>query len=64
MIKTSRRDPYEELANAIILKAVKDYRSSSRRRAKGRKSSSAQYMQEECLRFFRGEWFTVLTDIN
>lgn len=39
---------YENLANAIILQAVKDYKSNSK----------------ECERFFRSEWFKVLTNVD
>ena len=46
-------NPYEELANAIVLQAVKDYRLHD---------------DEEELasieRFFRSGWFSTLTNIN
>ena len=46
-------NPYEELANAIVLQAVKDYRL---------------HHDEQALasieRFFRSGWFGVLTNIN
>ena len=45
--------PYENLANAIILKAVKDYRQSKCERT-----------MEEIERLFRSGWFRVLTNIN
>ena len=45
--------PYENLANAIILKAVKDYRQSTCERT-----------MEEIERFFRSGWFRVLTNID
>lgn len=45
--------PYENLANAIILKAVKDYRRASSKRT-----------MEEIERFFRSGWFQVLTKID
>lgn len=46
-------DPYEELANAIILRAVKDYRAA--------KHSSTKRSIE---RFFRSGWFRELTSIE
>lgn len=64
MSKNSIRDPYEELANGIILQAVKDYRDSSKKLARGRKNAEAQRMHDECLRFFRSGWFSALTDID
>ena len=46
-------EPYENLANAIVLQAVKDYRL---------------YDDEQELtrieRFFRSDWFSVLTNVN
>lgn len=44
---------YEDLANAIILQAVKDYRRTNNKRA-----------LEELERFFLSDWFSVLTSID
>lgn len=49
-------DGYKELANAIILQAVKDYRKALKHDERGRK--------REIERFFRSEYFTVLTNIS
>ena len=57
-------DPYEELANAIILQAVKDYRDANKKLKKGRKNTEAERMKNECLRFFRCGWFSQLTDVD
>ena len=46
-------NPYEELANAIVLQAVKDYRLHDDEQA----LASIE-------RFFRSGWFGVLTSIN
>ena len=43
-------DPYENLANAIVLNAVEEYR----------KSNSPQLLQD-LERFFRSDWFQILT---
>jgi len=45
--------PYEELANAIVLQAVKDYRLHD---------DEPELASIE--RFFRSGWFGVLTNIN
>ncbi len=50
-------DPWEELANAIILQAVKDYRKALREIASERTVT-------ECEKFFRSQWFRVLTAID
>ncbi len=57
-------DPYEELANAIVLQAVKDYRDAVKKLSRGRKNTEAERMKNECLRFFRSGWFTKLTDVD
>ena len=46
-------NPYENLANAIVLQAVKDYRLTD---------DEAELAEIE--RFFRSDWFGVLTDVN
>lgn len=46
-------NPYEELANAIILQAVKDYRLSDDERE-----------LKEIERFFRSGWFGVLSKVD
>lgn len=50
---TDCNKPYEELANAIIIQAAKDYCSA---RGKGERS--------RIMRFFKSEWFVVLTDVD
>ena len=52
----------EDLSNAIILQAVKDYRSAlAGGSVNGRDSKS---VIEECERFFQSEWFNVLTNVD
>ena len=52
----------EDLTNAIILQAVKDYRSAlAGGSVNGRDSKS---VIEECERFFQSEWFNSLTKID
>ena len=55
---------YEELANAIVLQAARDYREVSRKLKNGRKNTDAQCTKEDCLRFFRSHWFAALTSID
>jgi hypothetical protein len=64
MSNHSNIDPYERLANEIILQAVKDYRGANKKLAKGRKNSAAEYVKNECIRFFRSPFFGVLTNID
>lgn len=46
-------DPYEELANAIIVQACKDYRLTDNEDG-----------LKEIERFFHSEWFSVLTSLD
>lgn len=55
---------YEELANAIILQAVKDYRDALERLRYTPDDKSAQHDKRSIERFFRSEWFSILTDLN
>ena len=47
---------YENLANAIVEQAVKDYRAAKRTGNSGRIASIR--------RFFRSDWFRTLTDVD
>ena len=52
----------EDLSNAIVLQAVKDYRSAlAGGSVNGRDSKS---VIAECERFFQSEWFNVLTNVD
>ena len=54
--RKAKYEPYQELANAIILQAVSDYRKALKCDARG--------VKRECVRFFRSEWFNSLTNLN
>lgn len=56
--------PYENLANAIILSAVADYREVLQRWQQHPQKES--YLAEKAMleRFFRSEWFSVLTSLD
>jgi hypothetical protein len=58
------RDPYEELANAVVLQAVKDYRDSKKALIKNPRNNAAQKMKGECERFFKSEYFAIFTSID
>lgn len=61
-------DPYEALANGIIIQAVKDYRWACKRlknpRCRNTKRQEAELMKDDCLRFFRSQWFGALTEVE
>lgn len=57
-------NPYEELANAIILQAVQDYRRALRVLRRKPKDLPADDTKTEVERFFLSDWFQALTNID
>lgn len=57
-------NPYETLANAVILQAVRDYRMARKKRKTHPKNKDAKLMIEDCERFFRSDWFGELTTLD
>jgi hypothetical protein len=55
---------YENLANAIILQAVADYRDTLARLGRFPYDCDSQRTQIEIERFFRSNWFSALTSID
>jgi hypothetical protein len=58
------KDSYEMLANAIILRAVRDYRDSLKKLKKYPKNKSALYTKREVERFFHSDWYALLTAVD
>ena len=56
--------PYEDLANAIILMAVKDYRDALKKLMKRPRYGPAQDLKNEVERFFRSDWYRELTSVD
>lgn len=57
-------DPYETLAQAIILQTVKDYRKALRQLKRNPDYKIAIVERDDCERFFQSEWFEDLTKVN
>ena len=57
-------DAYENLANAIILLAVKDFRQALKLLSKNPHSRSAMAAVNEMERFFRSDWYETLTSVD
>lgn len=58
------QEAYEDLANAIVLSAVKDYKSALKRLKKNPGSVSAAEEIRRLERFFYSDWYEVLTDLD
>lgn len=55
-------DQFQQLADAIVEKAVNDYCNALN--GKGYKHKSAAVVKAECERFFRSDWFTTLSPLD
>lgn len=56
--------PYENLANAIILKAVEDYRKVLQRQKQAPEQESVRAEKQSIEQFFLSDWFSILTTLN
>lgn len=57
-------NPYEELSNAIVLQAVKDYRGALGILRFNPNDKDANISKEEIERFFHSGWFGFITNID
>lgn len=57
-------NPYEELANAIVLCAVKDYRKARKQLKKYPRDAYLRQLVKECEEFFLSGWFQTLTSVD
>lgn len=55
---------YENLANAIIIQAAKDYQKALRQLRRNPYYASAAYTKREVEQFFRSQWFHFLTNVD
>ena len=61
---TRRDEGFRQLADAIILQAVYDYRRSVNRLVRKTYDAKAYRSKQEVEGFFRSDWFQVLTDLD
>lgn len=62
--KNLAEDPYERLANAIILQAVTDYRAALKLIRRSPKNQDAIDEALRIERFFRSAWYSQLTSVD
>ena len=55
---------YENLANAIVLSAVKDYKRALLRVKRDPENEAARRAMEREEKFFYGPWYEMLTDLD
>ena len=58
------RDGWGDFAEAIVLRAVEDYRHVNNRLRENPDDLRLQEQKAEIEEFFRSSWFRVLTDLN
>jgi len=56
--------PEQELANAIIRLAAKDYMKALAKLKRDPNNSNAARTAHECERFFLSDWFSILTELD
>ena len=64
MKMVGEREAYENLANAIVLSAVDDYKSALIRQKRNPDSTSATEDVKRLEKFFYSDWYEVLTDLD
>lgn len=55
---------YENLANTIVLQAVRDYRTALKSLKLNPSNESAKIEKENIERFFQSDWYKVLTSVD
>ena len=62
--KNLAEDPYERLANGIILQAVSDYRAALKKVKKNPANKMAVDEALQIEKFFRSGWYQALTSVD
>lgn len=62
--KNLAEEPYERLANAIILQAASDYRRDLRKLKKNPQNRDIMNEVLQIEKFFRSPWYQVLTTVE
>lgn len=62
--KKLSENPYEALANAIILQAVNDYRAALKKVKKNPQNMTAIDEALQIERFFKSQWYQTLTSVD
>jgi hypothetical protein len=62
--KNLGENPYEKLANAIVLSAATDYKAVLRKIKRNPENQNAMQDAMAIERFFRSGWYSVLTSVD
>ena len=58
------RENWQDLANAIIIQAVKDHRRAQRVLKAHQRHIAAKKIKDETESFFRSDWYRALTNVD
>lgn len=58
------RENWQDLANAIIIQAVKDHRRAQRVLKAHPRHKAAKKVKDETESFFRSDWYRALTNVD
>ena len=61
---TEHLEDYEYIFEQVLIRAAKDYRNALKRLYRHPENPTALATKKEIERFFRSEWFQVLSDID
>ena len=56
--------PFEELGNAVVILAVKDWRDATAKLKHGRRNLMAEFTKAECEDFFKSPQFGIYTAVD
>ncbi len=62
--KNLAENPYERLANVIVLQAVADYRAALKKVKHNPESKDAIHEALKLEKFFRSQWYEMLTKVD
>ena len=57
-------NPFEELANAVVIQAAKDYTKALKTLKSYPRDEKSKVMKNDCERFFRSSWYKTLTSVD
>ena len=57
-------DPYRELACAVVMQAIDDYRTAVRNLKQNPRHTESLLMKADCEQFFRSDWYRMFHPLD
>lgn len=64
LVQSKTLEPWERLANAVVIRAVDDYRIAARKLKRDPGNKMVEMDIRSLSRFFGSQWFEVLTNVD